>query len=185
MPSKKNPWILIDSVSIYKNNWMEVKEDKVIRPDKKNSTFGIVKLKSGVTVLPIDERENVFLVKQYRYVMKKNTLEAVSGGIEKKEKPIDAAKRELKEEAGIEAGKWISLGKINPLTSVVNSQNHLFLATNLKLSNSNQDKTENIELVKITLNKAVDLVINNKISSSVTTTLILKSLTILRNKSTK
>jgi len=89
MSSKRGPWTIVKSKHIYKNPWMDVIEDSVIRPDGKDGIFGIVNMKSGVTILPIDNEGNIFLVEQYRYTLKKKTIEAISGGIEKKEKIFD------------------------------------------------------------------------------------------------
>ena len=179
MSTKNGPWTVISTKGIYKNPWINVREDKVIRPDGNDGIFGVVDLKNGITVLPIDNDGNVFLVEQYRYVMKKKTIEAISGGIEDNENPLSAAKRELKEEAGIEAKEWINLGIINPLTTVVSSQNYLFLAKDLTFSEANPDGTEKIKPIKVSLKQAINWVMEGKIDSSVTTTIIFKATTLL------
>jgi 8-oxo-dGTP pyrophosphatase MutT (NUDIX family) len=175
MLTKKGPWTVINTKHIYKNPWINVREDKVIRPDGKEGIFGVVSIKPGVAVLPIDNEGNVFLIEQFRYVMNKKTIEVVSGGIENNENTLDAAKRELKEETGIEAKEWTNLGVINPLTAVIDSQSYLFLAKNLNFSDANHDGTENIKLIKVSLDQAVDWVRDGLITNSVTITLILKA----------
>lgn len=174
MSYKKGPWTKLKSKNIYKNPWMEVVEDSVVRPDGKNGIFGIVNMKSGVTILPIDNEGNIFLIEQYRYTLNKKTIEAISGGIEKKENILAAAKRELKEETGIEAKKWIKFGVVNPFTTIVNSPNYLFLAKDLTFSKSNPEVTENIKLIKVSLNQAVDWVMKGSITSAIASTIILK-----------
>ncbi|MDD2482854.1 MAG: NUDIX hydrolase [Candidatus Shapirobacteria bacterium] len=173
MSSKRGPWRVIDVKNVYKNSWIEVKEDKVIRPDGNKGIFGVVKVKSGVSVLPIDDNKNIYLIEQFRYVLGKKNIEAVSGGIENKEKPLDAAKRELKEETGIEAKEWVDLGKINPLT-IIDSTNYLFIAKNLTFLNASPEGTENIKLLKIPLEKAINWVMEGLITNSLTALLILK-----------
>src|SRR3989338_10662642 len=107
MNIKKGPWTAIDSKIIYKNPWIVVREDIVIRPDNKKGVFGVVKMKAGVSILPLDGENNVYLTQEYHYAVERITIEAISGGIDDKEHKLDTAKRELKEETGILADEWI------------------------------------------------------------------------------
>src|SRR3990172_141612 len=111
---KKGPWEVTGTKTVYQNPWLRVKEDKVIRPDGKEGIFGVVEMKPGVSVLPIDDNGNVYLTNEYHYAVERETIEAISGGIDEEENKVDAAKRELKEETGITASEWIDLGVINP-----------------------------------------------------------------------
>ena len=174
MNIKKGPWVFIDSKDIYSNPWIKVREDNVIRPDGKDGIFGVVTMKSGVSVLPLDNQGNVFLTKEYHYAVERETLEAISGGIDNNESKLDAAKRELKEETGIRAKKWIDMGVVDPFTTVVNSPNYLFLAMDLTFSEANPEGTESIKVIKVPFKQAVDFVMQSLITHSATTTLILK-----------
>lgn len=64
-----------------------------------------------------------------------DSIEAVSGGVDASESSEQAARRELKEELGITAAKWLDLGLVGPLTSVLVSPARIYLAQ--KLSHSN------------------------------------------------
>ena len=174
MVKKKGPWVLVDSKDVYSNPWIKLREDKVIRPDGKDGIFGVVTMKPGVSVLAIDSKNNVFLTQEYHYAVERNTIEAVSGGIDGKEDKLEAAKRELKEETGIEAKEWIDLGVIDPFTTVINSPNYLFLAKKLTFSKANPEGTENIKIIKVSFKQAVDWVMKSLITHSATATLILK-----------
>ncbi len=116
---KNGPWTIKASEEKYKNPWIRVQEDKVIRPDGKDGIFGIVEMVSGISVLPLDEEGFVYLTDEFHYGLQQNSIEVVSGAIDNDEKPIEAAKRELKEELGIEAENWVDFGLINPFTTVV------------------------------------------------------------------
>lgn len=131
MAKQKGPWQVKSTKTIYKNPWMKITEDKVLRPDGKDGIFGVVQMKPGVTILAIDSKNNVYLTEGYHYAVGRISLEAISGGIDKDETKLDAAKRELKEESGLVAGKWTYLGVIDPFTTVVTSPNHLYLAQDL------------------------------------------------------
>ncbi len=175
MKLKKGPWTVVDTKELYSNPWISVREDKVIRPDGKEGIFGIVTMRPGVSILPIDQSGNVYLIEQYRYTVERKTIEVASGGIDDREDVMAAAKRELKEETGITAKKWISLGVVDPLTAVVSSPNYLFLAKELTLGKANPEGTENIKLIKVPLEQAVRWVNGGTITHSVSATLILKT----------
>lgn len=97
----------------------------------------------------MDEEGFVYLTKEFHYAIGKESIEVVSGAIDQAEKPIDAAKRELEEELGIQAEEWIDLGRVDPFTSVVHSSAYLFLAKRLKFTKTKQEATEKIQCKKI------------------------------------
>ncbi len=175
MNVKKGPWTITNSKIVYKNPWLSVKEDSVIRPDGKKGIFGVVELKLGVAVLPIGSDNNVYLTKEYHYAIGQETIEVISGGIDNSEDKNRAAKRELKEESGIEANELIYLGKIRPLTSIVLNTNYLFIAKGLKFSDAIPESTEIIKIVKMPLKKAIELVYNGTINDGTSVVLILKA----------
>ena len=112
--------------------------------------------------------------------MGEDTIEAVSGGTDGKEKPLGTAKRELKEELGIEAREWADLGKVNPFTTVVRSPAYLFMARDLKFSGSRPEKSEIIKVLKVKLDDAVRMVMESKITHGPSCVLILKAKNFLR-----
>lgn len=169
------PWKIKGSQKIYANAWMKVHEDQVIRPDGKDGIIGIVEMRNGVSVLPIDDNENVYLTEQFRYTMKKNMIEAVTGGVGDNEKSLDAAKRELKEELGIDAAEWIDLGLVDPFTAAIKSSHNIYLVRKLKFIQPDPDGTENVKPVKIKLAEAVKMVMDSKITNGPSCVLILKA----------
>jgi ADP-ribose pyrophosphatase len=181
MPKKRGPWTTLSSKKVYQNPWMTVKEDKVTRPDGKEGIYGTIEIKPGVSIIALDDRENVYLTKEYHYALEKDTLETVSGGIDDNETPLLAAKRELKEEAGIVAKKWTYLGYTQPLTSYINTFNHLFLARKLSFSGNNLEGTEKIEIVKMPFKKAIRAIMGNKITHAGSVAAIFKAKEYLDN----
>src|SRR6266849_5927200 len=126
--NSRGPFIVLGSREVYRNPWIYLHEDRVLRPGGTEGVFGIVEMKAGASVLALTENNDILLVKEYKYGIGRESLESVSGAIEDGEQPLDAAKRELKEELGIVAREWIDLGVVDPFTTVVNSPNHMFLA---------------------------------------------------------
>lgn len=175
MEERKNgQFIIKSSVQKYKNPWITVTEDQVIRPDGKPGIFGVVRMKAGISVLPMDEDGYVYMTEEFHYVLGKECIEVVSGGIDSNEDPIGSAKRELKEELGIEAEEWVDLGVVNPFTTVVESPAKIFLARKLKFGKDDQEATENIKLVKVKLEEAVKMVMESVITHGPSCVLILK-----------
>src|SRR5918994_3151548 len=110
VPEKRGEWTVLDSAVQYRNPWITVREDRVIQPDGQEGAFGVVELIPGVSVLPVDDDGTVYLVRVYRYTIDRQSLEALAGGIEDGEDPQEAARRELREEAGIDAAELIDRG---------------------------------------------------------------------------
>src|SRR6267143_518186 len=131
MTRMKGPWMVEKTVQRYKSAWLEVFEDNVIRPDGESGSFVTVSLKPGVSVLALDEDEQVYLTSEYRYAVERESIEVVSGAIDDHETAAAAARRELHEELGIEASQWVDLGSVDPFTSMINSPASLFFARDL------------------------------------------------------
>ncbi len=180
MSKKHGPWTIQNSEVKYKNPWIEVVENVVIRPDGCSGIFGVVKMKGGVSVLPIDEQGFVYLIEEFKFALGQDSIEAVTGGIDEDEDSLLAARRELKEEAGIEADDWVHLGWLNPFTSAIDSPAELFLARGLHFGVSDPDGTETIRMVKITLEEAVQMVMESKITHGQSCVLILKAARFLK-----
>jgi len=174
------PWKIKDSEEKYKNPWIEVREDQVVRPDDQDGIYGVVTMKPGVSVLAIDENNEVYLTREFSYAIGEESLEVVSGGIDEGENPLEAAKRELKEELGIEAQDWVDLGLMNPFTKVINSPAYLFMARDLTQGEMNPEGTEQIEIVKVAFDEAVQMVQESKITHGQSSLVILKAQNVLK-----
>ena len=173
MERKNGSWTIISTTQKYKNEYIEVNEDAVIQPDGKAGKYATVEMNAGCCSLPIDEEGNVYLVNQFRYALGAESLEAVCGAMEN-EKPLDAAKREVKEELGIEADDWQDLGMVETDTSIVHCPAHFFVARNLKFKEPEREGSETIETVKISLDEAVEKVLNGEIKHALSCLVILK-----------
>src|SRR5690348_15777215 len=109
-----NPFAITDTREVYKNRWIAVREDKVIRPDGQPGVFGVVHMVAGASVLPMTDSGTVWLVREYKYAIERPSLEVISGGVEEDETPLECAKRELQEEVGLIAAHWDDLGRLDP-----------------------------------------------------------------------
>jgi len=180
-----SPFELKSSEVKYENPWICVREDKVVRPDGKDGVFGVVTMVDGVTVLPIDEEGNVYLAREYKYAVESDTIEAISGGIDEGEQPVDAARRELKEETGFGAGEMIPLGFVDPFTTVVKSRNWCFLARGLRGGETRLDGGEVVEIVKMPFARAVEMAMSGEVSHGASVAVILRAERYLSGRSQK
>ncbi len=180
MDIKKGPWTVTGTEIKYKNPWLEVSEDAVIRPDGKTGIYGVVKMKAGASVLPYDSDGNVYLTQEYHYAVERVTIETISGALDGEESTLEAAKRELKEETGFTAERWTDLGSVDPFTSVILSPNHMYLAQNLTKGDSAQEGTETIKLLKVPFKDALDWALSGQITHAASVSAILKTARILQ-----
>jgi len=179
MTRKKGPWTVQETVEKYRNAYFSVLEETVRTPEDKPGTFSTILLKPGISVLALDEHQNVYLTKEYRYAIERDSIEVVSGGVDENESTLACARRELREEAGIEAHDWLSLGVVDPLTSILRSPAELFLARNLTFVEPQTEETEIIELIKTSLHDSVGMVMDGQITHAPSCVLILKAYVLL------
>jgi ADP-ribose pyrophosphatase len=144
-PLARVPWRTTSTRPIYRNRWIDVREDMVELPDGHTTVYGVVECSECVGVLPFLDRDTVLLVGQYRYVAGDFFWEMPTGGQHAGETVLDAAQRELAEEAGYEAGRLVELCDIHTSKSILREVAHLFVAEDLRPASRPPDHTEFIE----------------------------------------
>jgi 8-oxo-dGTP pyrophosphatase MutT (NUDIX family) len=179
---KRGLYKLLSRKKIYQNPWLAVREDRVLRPGGDQGVFGVVEMQAGSTILAINDKNEAYVAKEYKYAIDRNSVELISGGINKGESPLAAAKRELKEEAGLRAARWISLGVVDPFTTIVKSPNYMFLALDVTEGVRCLDKGEILKVIKVPLVKVVDMVIKSRITHSASCVCVLKAKEYLAGK---
>jgi 8-oxo-dGTP pyrophosphatase MutT (NUDIX family) len=180
MGRKNGNWTIKHTRKIFENDFFKVFEDEVIQPDGKDGKYATIRFVQGAAVLPLDDDGFIYLTKQFRYALGREDLEVVSGAIED-ENPSEAARREAREELGIEAEEWTDLGVIESDTSITNSTAHLFLARKLSFKEPEREGTEQIETVKMKFEDALEKVMSGEITHGQTVALILKANQYLSN----
>jgi 8-oxo-dGTP pyrophosphatase MutT (NUDIX family) len=181
MERKHGAWTVKSSEKVYADDFAEFWVDEVLKPDGEPGRRATLRMKSGVAVLAIDGEGFAHLVKTFRYAVGKHCVETVQGSIEENEEPEAAARRELKEELGIEAGELTDLGLVDAITSQVFSPARLYLARSLSFGEPDTDSTETLEPFKVKFEEAVRMVMDGRVTQGISCTLILKASRILNN----
>ncbi len=157
MKKQQRNWKTINSKIVYKNPWIKVREDSVIRPDGKKGIFGLLEKFPGVFIIALDKDTSVFLNEEYRYPVKKVILQLPAGVIEG-ENILKSAKRELREETGIIARRWKKIGGFYVAPGHETTFINVFLAEELDISGLKTEFQEgNESILKVVKIKAPDL----------------------------
>ncbi len=156
--------------------------DEVELPDGSKSVREVVRHPGAVCVIPVDEDQNVIMIKQFRYPFEEILYEIPAGKLEKGEDPYEAALRELEEETGVNAGKVDFIGTMYTTVAILDEKIHMYLATGITYKNAHPDEGEFLEVEKIPLPTLVQMVMDGKIPDSKTQIAILKADKLLNNR---
>jgi 8-oxo-dGTP pyrophosphatase MutT (NUDIX family) len=175
METHKNTWKKLSTTITYSNPWIEVQHHEVLNPSGGEGIYGQVNFKNiAVGVVPVDAEGNTYLVGQFRFPLEEYSWEIPEGGCPIGEDVLAAAKRELLEETGLLAQNWTVISRIHTSNSVCNEVGFIFLAENLTQGDAEPEETEDLKIKKLTLKAAVELVMNNQITDSISIAGLLK-----------
>ncbi len=156
----------LSSQLIFSGRIIDVSVDTVLLPDGSQSTREIVRHAEAVAIVAIDDRQNIYLVKQYRKPIEKVLLEIPAGILEPEEDIIAAAHRELAEETGLRAGKMDKILSFYTAPGFTDELIHLFVATNLSQGETNLDIDEFVETVYLPIKDTYQMIVNGEISDA-------------------
>lgn len=172
---KVGGWQRISSRVAYENPWIRVSHEQVKTPGGTDGIYGLVHFKgTAVGVVPVDDEGNTWLVRQSRYTLNQFTWEIPEGGAQENEATLICAKRELAEEAGLQAREWEELMRIHTSNSVTDEAGVLYLARGLSSCEQNLDPSEDIELRKLPLADAVKMVLSGEITDALSVAALLR-----------
>ena len=132
----------LSSREVYRNPWIRLREDRIERSHGVEGIYGVIDKDDCAIIIPIDG-DHVFLVEQFRYTVQRRFLELPQGGWEMAGvDPEELARGELKEEAGLIAGRMQFLGTSYVAYGFCNQKMHIFLATGLTHGEKEPDPEE-------------------------------------------
>lgn len=171
-------WKTLSSRRVYGNPWMEVREDRVLRPDGSEGLHGVMSARGVSTgVVALGRSGELYLVGQYRYAIATYTWELIEGCSAPGESPLETARRELREEAGLVAHAWVPLGgEVHLSNSLTDERAYLFLAQELEQVGPPQpDEGELLELRTVPFEQAVEMAMRGELSDAMTVIGILRA----------
>ncbi len=168
MSEQQHKWKTHKTTEVYDNPWIRVEHDEVTTPSGTAGIYGRVVFKNkAIGIIPLDQAMNTWLIGQYRYPLKEYSWEIPMGGGPHDEDPLASAKRELKEEAGITAKKWTQLLRIHTSNCVTDEEGFVFVAEDLEMGDTAFDETEDLQIKKLPLLEVIDMVMDGRITDSI------------------
>lgn len=165
---------------IFEGIVVHVEQMEVKIGEKGWHTYQIIRHPGGVAVLPLHEDGTVTLIKQLRPAINSHSLEIPAGRLTPGEDPLLCGKRELMEETGLIPEKMISLGQIHSSPGVFDEVIHLYLATGLEQGESAPEDYEEIDVLRVPLQQAINMARDGAISDAKTIIALFRAEGVLR-----
>lgn len=143
---------------IFEGKILSLRVDTVTLPNGIQAKREIIEHGPAVAVVPVDEMDNVYMVRQYRKAIDDFLLEIPAGRMGAGENPEVAAHRELGEETGLEARNLEFLGRYFTTPGFTDEEMYAYLAKDLVKGEPHPDEDENVEVVVFPLETAVDMI---------------------------
>ena len=171
----------VSSQTIFEGQIVKLTVDQARLPDGNLASREVVYHPGGVAVLALDEENNVFLVRQYRYPIGRELLELPAGKLDHgaEEDRLLGAQRELSEETGLEAEEWTYLGYMLASPGFCNEALHMYLARGLRRRDQHLDEDEFLDVVTMSFQQLVDQVMDGTVTDAKTIATTLKVKTLL------
>ena len=178
-------WKQLKSEKLIDNRWLTVRKDQVELPNGLIiDDFYSVTISDAAAIVAIDESGNIILKKEFKYATGEELIEIPAGMFEPNETDgLLVAKRELLEETGYTSDEWTYLGATVESSSKLTNHMHIYMATGCrKVADQNLDSTEDIEVMVVPMNKAVEMIMSNEICCNSSVHGIMKAFYMTNNK---
>ncbi len=163
---------VLSSEIIAKGRVFDVRRDKVV-DDEREYFRDVVVHRGAVAIIPLLDDEEILLVRQYRYAVDEELVEVPAGTLEEGEEPVKCAARELEEETGYIAEHLEHLIDFYLAPGYSSEKISVFVARDLRKGRQNLDIDENIEVIKVGLNEALEMIRQGEIKDAKTLASIL------------
>ena len=164
----------LESRTVFEGRVITVTFDKVRLENGAEGTREVVHHHGGACIAALTDRDEIYLVRQYRYALGQELWELPAGKLEKGEDPFEAAKRELAEECGLVAEHYTDLGEFYPTVGYCSEIIYTWLATGLSPCAMHLDEDEFLTPEKLPFREAVAMVLDGRIKDGKTVAAILK-----------
>lgn len=171
---------IISSEETYRAKYFKINKTVLERNGKTFEKDFLIR-NAAVFILPIAEDGRIHMITQHRDAFDKTLLEVIAGTMEEGGDPLETAKRELKEEAGLTARNWKQIASWE-LSVNMNSPQFIFVATDLQEGEATPDEDEEIAPVLLSLDEAIQKIISGEIIASTQIASLLLYKTLLEEK---
>jgi 8-oxo-dGTP pyrophosphatase MutT (NUDIX family) len=176
MTAEGAPWTRRSAREVYANPWLKVTEFDAVAPTGKEALYGVVHFRNhAVGVLPLHDDGTVTLVGQHRFVSGDYSWELPEGGSPLGVDPLETARRELAEEAGLAAREWRQVLTFELSNSVTDERGFGYVATGLHPASGTLDDTEVIRLARVPFREALDAALAGHMTDMITVALLLRA----------
>ena len=165
----------LDSTPHFQGRVIRVTVDRVILPNGKEAALEVVHHPGGAAVVALNDRQQVCLLRQYRYVAGGWIWELPAGKLEPAEPPEVTARRELIEEAGVDATDWVGLGSMLSSPGVFSEVIHLYLAQGLTGARAQLEESEVLEVHWVSFLQACDMALSGELRDAKTAIGVLRA----------
>lgn len=163
----------LSSREVYRNPYIRVEAHEVRHPNGKPGEYALLIAPPASAVIVADGGDLLF-ARQPRFGAQTEVIEIVKGGACEGEDPLTCAKREVREELGIDAAHWEPLGMLYEIPSLVDSPVQLFLAHGVQHVDAEEDALEAVELLRVPEDRAIQGAVNGQINDAVTVAALLR-----------
>ena len=146
---------LLKSEIVYPGHAFTIRRDTLRLPDGREARLDIVEHVGSVIILPLDTNGQILFVRQYRHATGLDLLELPAGTLDKDEAPEACARREVREETGMAAGRLELLGGFYLAPGYSTEYMHVYLATGLFYDPLEADTEEFLSVERIPLAEAL------------------------------
>lgn len=160
---------------IYRGRIINLRKDEAQLPNGACAVREVIEHPGGVCVAALTENDELLFVRQFRYPYMEETIEIPAGKRDGGgEEPLVCGKRELREETGATAQNYYDLGRLYPSPGYCGETIFMFAATGLSFGDCDPDDDEFLDVLKIPLDRAVQMVLNGEIVDAKTQAAVLK-----------